>query len=156
MQALYLDNTRNIEFVTLTKKISDTYQIKNTTLSYKINPESVTYISKELLYGLIKPKFNQKEPIFFLYSNEPSPININLMEEGFKTDNDIVDENYLAEKFDLVLQESLNKNSQRLNSNSNEIFKTLRVVLIIEWLIVFLLALPILFNYITSNMSVIW
>ena len=105
MQALYLDNTRNIEFVTLTKKISDTYQIKNTTLSYKINPESVTYISKELLYGLIKPKFNQKEPIFFLYSNEPSPININLMEEGFKTDNDIVDENYLAEKFDLVLQE---------------------------------------------------
>ena len=156
MQALYLDNTRNIEFVTLTKKISDTYQIKNTTLSYKINPESVTYISKELLYGLIKPKFNQKEPIFFLYSNEPSPININLMEEGFKTDNDIVDENYLAEKFDLVLQESLNKNSQKLNSNSNEIFKTLRVVLIIEWLIVFLLALPILFNYITSNMSVIW
>lgn len=156
MQALYLDNTRNIEFVELSKKISDTYQIKNTTLSYKINPESVTYISKELLYGLIKPKFNQKEPIFFLYSNEPSPININLMEEGFKTDNDIVDENYLAEKFDLVLQESLNKNSQKLNSNSNEIFKTLRVVLIIEWLIVFLLALPILFNYITSNMSVIW
>ena len=156
MQALYLDNTRNIEFVTLTKKISDTYQIKNTTLSYKINPESVTYISKELLYGLIKPKFNQKEPIFFLYSNEPSPININLMQEGFKTDNDIVDENYLAEKFDLVLQESLNKNSQKLNSNSNEIFKTLRVVLIIEWIIVFLLALPILFNYITSNMAVIW
>ncbi len=156
MKALYLDNTRNIEFVELSKKISDTYQIKNTTLSYKINPESVTYISKELLYGLIKPKFNQKEPIFFLYSNEPSPININLMEEGFKTDNDIVDENYLAEKFDLVLQESLNKNSQKLNSNSNEIFKTLRVVLIIEWLIVFLLALPILFNYITSNMSVIW
>jgi|TARA_R100001129_G_scaffold23551_1_gene15059 hypothetical protein len=156
LKALYLDNTRNIEFVELSKKISDTYQIKNTTLSYKINPESVTYISKELLYGLIKPKFNQKEPIFFLYSNEPSPININLMEEGFKTDNDIVDENYLAEKFDLVLQESLNKNSQKLNSNSNEIFKTLRVVLIIEWLIVFLLALPILFNYITSNMSVIW
>lgn len=156
MKALYLDNTRNIEFVELSKKISDTYQIKNTTLSYKINPESVTYISKELLYGLIKPKFNQKEPIFFLYSNEPSPININLMEEGFKTDNDIVDENYLAEKFDLVLQESLNKNSQKLNSNSNEIFKTLRVVLIIEWVIVFLLALPILFNYITSNMSVIW
>jgi len=156
LKALYLDNTRNIEFVELSKKISDTYQIKNTTLSYKINPESVTYISKELLYGLIKPKFNQKEPIFFLYSNEPSPININLMEEGFKTDNDIVDENYLAEKFDLVLQESLNKNSQKLNSNSNEIFKTLRVVLILEWLIVFLLALPILFNYITSNMSVIW
>jgi len=156
LKALYLDNTRNIEFVELSKKISDTYQIKNTTLSYKINPESVTYISKELLYGLIKPKFNQKEPIFFLYSNEPSPININLMEEGFKTDNDIVDENYLAEKFDLVLQESLNKNSQKLNSNSNEIFKTLRVVLIIEWVIVFLLALPILFNYITSNMSVIW
>lgn len=156
MKALYLDNTRNIEFVELSKKISDTYQIKNTTLSYKINPESVTYISKELLYGLIKPKFNQKEPIFFLYSNEPSPININLMEEGFKTDNDIVDENYLAEKFDLVLQESLNKNSQKLNSNSNEIFKTLRVVLIIEWLIVFLLALPILFNFITSNMAIIW
>ena len=156
MKALYLDNTRNIEFVELSKKISDTYQIKNTTLSYKINPESVTYISKELLYGLIKPKFNQKEPIFFLYSNEPSPININLMEEGFKTDNDIVDENYLAEKFDLVLQESLNKNSQKLNSNSNEIFKTLRVVLIIEWLIVFLLSLPILFNFITTNMSVIW
>lgn len=156
MQALYLDNTRNIEFVTLTKKISDTYQIKNTTLSYKINPESVTYISKELLYGLIKPKFSQKEPIFFLYSNEPSPININLMEEGFKTDNDIVDENYLAEKFDLVLQESLNKNSQKLNSNSNEIFKTMRVVLIIEWVIIFLMALPILFNYITSNMSLIW
>jgi hypothetical protein len=156
LKALYLDNTRNIEFVELSKKISDTYQIKNTTLSYKINPESVTYISKELLYGLIKPKFNQKEPIFFLYSNEPSPININLMEEGFKTDNDIVDENYLAEKFDLVLQESLNKNSQKLNSNSNEIFKTLRVVLIIEWLIVFLLALPILFNYITSNMAIIW
>lgn len=156
MKALYLDNTRNIEFVELSKKISDTYQIKNTTLAYKINPESVTYISKELLYGLIKPKFNQKEPIFFLYSNEPSPININLMQEGFKTDNDIVDENYLAEKFDLVLQESLNKNSQKLNSNSNEIFKTLRVVLIIEWIIVFLLALPILFNYITSNMSVIW
>jgi len=156
LKALYLDNTRNIEFVELSKKISDTYQIKNTTLSYKINPESVTYISKELLYGLIKPKFNQKEPIFFLYSNEPSPININLMEEGFKTDNDIVDENYLAEKFDLVLQESLNKNSQKLNSNSNEIFKTLRVVLIIEWLIVFLLSLPILFNFITTNMSVIW
>ena len=156
MKALYLDNTKNIQFVELSKKISDTYQIKNTTLSYKINPESVTYISKELLYGLIKPKFNQKEPIFFLYSNEPSPININLMEEGFKTDNDIVDENYLAEKFDLVLQESLNKNSQKLNSNSNEIFKTLRVVLIIEWLIVFLLALPILFNFITSNMAIIW
>ena len=156
MKALYLDNTKNLQFVEIIKKISDTYQIKNSTLSYKINPESVTYISKQLLYGLIKPNFNQKEPIFFLYSNEPSPININLMDQGFKTDNDIVDENYLAEKFDLVLQESLNKNSQRLNSNSNEIFKTLRVVLIIEWLIVFLLALPILFNFISLNISQIW
>lgn len=156
MKALYIDNTKNIKFVDLIKKISDTYQIKNSTLSYKINPESVTYISKESLYGLIKPKFNQKDPIFFIYSNEPSPININLMDQGFKTDNDIVDENYLAEKFDLVLQESLNKNSQKLNSNSNEIFKTLRVVLIIEWIIILLMLIPILFNYVTTNLSVIW
>tara|TARA_R110002020_G_scaffold312858_1_gene528268 strand:+ start:7325 stop:7804 length:480 start_codon:yes stop_codon:yes gene_type:complete len=152
MKALYLEENKKISILNLVKKLSDTYQLQNTNLSYKINPEAVTYLNNEKLYGLIKPKPHSKTPIYFLYSNEPSPININLpIESGFKSDNDIVDENFIASKFDLVLQEGLNKNSKALKPNQDGVFKSLRVVLTIQWLVIGLMALPILFEYITAG-----
>lgn len=152
MKALYLEENKKISLLNLVKKLSDTYQLKDTNLSYKINPEAVTYLNKEKFFGLIKPKSEQKIPIYFLYSNEPSPININLsIESGFKSDSDIVDENFIASKFDLVLQEGLNKNSKALKPNQDGVFKSLRTVLTIQWLVIGLMALPILFEYLTAG-----
>lgn len=157
MKALYIEENKNISITEIVKKVSDTYQLKNTNLSYKINPEAVTYFNKESLYGLIKSKPQNKTPLFFLYSNEPSPININLTkEEDFKLSSDMVDASFMVSKFNLVLQESLNRNTKDLKPNQDGVFKSLKIVLLIQWIIVLIMSLPIIIEYLTMGNLKLW
>lgn len=146
MKVLHIQENKIIDIKEGVVKQNHILQLPKDKLSFKLNPGAVTMINKPSLFGLIPSK---PKPIVIALGNETALINLNAdPSNSFRNDSDWLDTPQLENHYADSLINSLNKNVNSINKNTEQTYKIIIPLLIIEWIIVAIISIPMVIPFI--------